>query len=188
MEDARTISAAWIRIGAGLLALAAASACAMNKAAPRQTDIMQKTGAVSVSSAELRAQMNDLAERLAGRLEQAADLIRAETRDRVVRRRTLVFKVDAIPAVYTAAYRADPLTAAMDVWGLAFQINQYVDEGAGREAFGQQQGMAREAARGTGFLRARRSPRSWPSSGPGIETPSSPWQRSRTRSRTSRNG
>ena len=63
-----------------------------------------------------------------------ADRIRTETRDPAVRRRALAFKADAIPAVYTAAYRADPLVAAVDTWALAFQVREYVESGAGRDA------------------------------------------------------
>ena len=54
--------------------------------------------------------------------------------------------MDVIPAVYTAAYRADPLVAAMDTWGLAFQIKEYVETGAGRDVFGTQQSLARAQA------------------------------------------
>jgi hypothetical protein len=63
---------------------------------------------VSISTAELRIRVNDLADRLAGRLETMADQIATETTDRTIRRRALLLKVDAIPAVYTAAYRTDP--------------------------------------------------------------------------------
>ena len=91
--------------------------------------------------------MNDLADRLASGLERTADQVSSETRDPAVRRRALAFKVDVIPAVYTAAYRADPLIAAMDTWGLAFQIWRYVETGAGRDAFGAQQSLARGQAR-----------------------------------------
>jgi hypothetical protein len=55
--------------------------------------------------------------------------------------------VDAIPAVYTAAYRADPLVGALETWGLAFQIREYLETGAGRDAFGAQQPLARAEAR-----------------------------------------
>jgi hypothetical protein len=102
---------------------------------------------VTVSAAELRARVNDLADLFMGRLEETADRIRAETQDRTVRRRALAFKIDAVAAVYTAAYHADPLAAGIDVWSLAFQIDQYLNAGAGRDAFGLEQPLARKAAR-----------------------------------------
>ena len=49
--------------------------------------------------------------------------------------------------VYTAGYRADPLSAAVDVWVLAFQFREYVETGAGRTAFGPQQRLLQETAR-----------------------------------------
>src|SRR5262249_21181968 len=146
MEETRTADRRWLRVGGFLLGLLAASACAP-KAARRQTEIMEKTGKVGVSAAVLRARMNDLAGRLAGRIEQTADRIGAESPDFAVRRRALAMKADAIPAVYVAAYRSDPLAAAVDVWGFAFQFAQHFESGAGRAAFGLQQPLVQEGAR-----------------------------------------
>lgn len=146
MKDVRRIGTTWIWIAAGVLALGSAYACAP-KAGRRQTDVMEKAGGVSVSAAVLRARVNDLANRMAGRIEYTADRIREGTQDRAVRRRALGVKVNTMPAVYTAAFRADPLESAVDVWALAFQVAQYVGDGEGRDAFGPQQPLAREAAR-----------------------------------------
>ena len=176
MSDAGLTSRVWIKVIVTLLALAVSPACA-TMTARRQTDVMTKQGEVSVSAAVLRAQVNDLADRLAGRIEETADRILAATREPAVRRRALAFKADGVPAVFTAAYRADPLTAAVDVWVLAFQIVQYVEDGAGRESFGAEQPLARTAARGMladadaviqqiaarpeDFVRARRRREDW---------------------------
>ena len=145
MRETHTTGRAWCWAGVALVGFAVASACAP-KAVGRQTAIMQKTGEVSVSAAQLRAQVNELAGRIAGRVEETADRIRADTHDRAVRRRALVFKTDAIPAVYSAAYHVDPLAAAMDVWAFAFQLTQYVENGTGRDAFGAEQPLARKCA------------------------------------------
>jgi hypothetical protein len=134
-----------IGFGAALLATAVAVACAP-KAGRRQTDVMEKTGVVGVSAPVLRARVDDLAEHLAGRLEEMCDRIRAESRDPVVRRRALRAKIEGIPAVYSAAYRVDPLEAAMDVWALAFQLSHFVREGAGSTLFGDLQPLAHELA------------------------------------------
>jgi hypothetical protein len=145
MTGTRTGRTGLTGIGAGLLAAALAAACAP-VAARRQTDIMEKTGAVSVSAPVLRARVNDLAERLAGRIEEASDQVRSEASDPVVRRRALTAKIEVIPALYAAAYRADPLEGAMDVWAFAFQLHHFLDEGEGRDSFGQQQPLVREVA------------------------------------------
>jgi hypothetical protein len=135
-----------IGTAAMLVAVAANWAC-VPKTSHRQTDVMAKNGGVTVSAAELRARVNALADRLADQIEQTADQIGATTKDPALRRRALVFKIDAVPAVYTAAYRADPLTSFVDVWALAFQIDQYLGDGAGRDSFGAGQGVAQESAR-----------------------------------------
>ena len=147
MKEARATRWVWVRPAVGLFGLAVASSCAP-KAAGRQTEVMEKSGTVKVSAAELRAVVNDLADSLTSRIEETADRIRAETDDRRVRRRAIAFKAGGIPAVYTAAYRADPLAAAVDVWAFAFQAVHLVEDGALREAYGAQQALAREGARG----------------------------------------
>jgi hypothetical protein len=129
-----------------VVGLLVAAACAP-KVARRQTDVMEKSGRIGVSAAELRFRVNLLADRFADQLEEMADGVGAQTTDRGVRRRVLAFKVDAIPAVYAAAYRADPLAGAVDIWGFAYQLVQYLEAGGGRDAFGSGQALARETAR-----------------------------------------
>jgi hypothetical protein len=146
MGDACTSGTPSGWICAAFLALAVVSACAP-KVSRRQTDIMEQTGKVSVSATVLRVRVGDLVDRFAGRIEQTADRIIAETQDDAVRRRALVLKVDVIPAMYAAGFRADPLAAAVDVWGFAFQFSDYVENGAGRNAFAVEQTLIRESAR-----------------------------------------
>ena len=143
-QDTRTTDTPWLKVGAGLLGRV--TSAFTPSVARRQTEIMEKGGGVSMGAADLRARVNDLADRLAGALERTADRIGTESRDPWVRRRALAFKVDVIPAVYNAAYRADPLVAAVDTWALAFQVGEWVKTGAGRDAFGTQQALARAEA------------------------------------------
>jgi hypothetical protein len=133
-------------MAAVFVALAATWAC-MPKATHRQTDAMAKAGGITVSAAELRALVNALADRFVDQIEETADGIGATAKDPGVRRRALAFKIDAVPAVYTAAYRADPLAGLVDVWALAFQAEQYLRDGAGRDSFGADQGVARDRVR-----------------------------------------
>jgi hypothetical protein len=129
-----------------LVALLGASACGAPKVTKRQTDIMEKAGTVSVSAAVLRVGVNDLVDRFAGRIEQSADRIVEEADTAAVRQRALALKANAIPMVYTAGYRADPLSAAIDVWVLAFQFREYVESAAGHAAFGPQQRVLHDTA------------------------------------------
>ena len=151
MSGIRTASTARPWTGPALVALLVAlievGACGAPKVSKRQTDIMEKAGTVSVSAAVLRVGVNDLVDRFAGRLEQSADRIVKETDTVAIRQRALALKANAIPMVYTAGYRADPLSAAVDVWVLAFQFNEYAGSAAGRTAFGPQQRLLQETAR-----------------------------------------
>src|SRR5262245_28334192 len=133
-------------IGIVLVGLTCATGCAPT-VSQRQTPIMEKTGKVSVSAATLRSRVNDLVARSAGRIELTADRI-GVTDDASTRRHALLLKVDAIPALYTAGFRADPLEAVLDVWGFAFQFSEYMATGAGQDAFGDHQPLVQACARG----------------------------------------
>lgn len=146
MKHGSRLGARAIGMAAVVVALAATWAC-VPKATHRQTEAMEKGGGITVSAAELRALVNALADRFAGQIEETADHIGTSTLDPALRRRALAFKIDAVPAVYTAAYRADPLAGLVDVWALAFQAEQYLRDGAGRDSFGADQGVARDRAR-----------------------------------------
>src|SRR6478735_10320373 len=150
MSGIRTASTARPWTGAAfvalLLALLDAAACGAPKVTKRQTDIMEKAGTVSVSAAVLRVGVNDLVDRFAGRIEQSADRIVEQTDTPAIRQRALALKTNAIPMVYTAGFRADPLSAAVDVWVLAFQFREYAQSAAGRAAFGPQLPLLRETA------------------------------------------
>ena len=134
----RDVRAVMVWVVAALLVGLGTTACAP-KVTRRQTEIMEKVGKVSVSAVVLRVRVNDLADRFAGRIEEAADRIEGESRAVDARRRAALLKVDVIPAVYTAGYRVDPLAAAIDVWVLTYQFSAYVHTGAGRDLFGAQQ-------------------------------------------------
>jgi hypothetical protein len=147
MSGIRTSSTSRAWAGAALAALLVAGGCGAAKVSRRQTDIMERTGTVSVSAAVLRVGVNDLVDRFAGRIERSADRIADQAGSVAVRQKALALKADAIPVVYTAGYRADPLSAAIDVWVLAFQFREYVETGAGHTAFGPQQRLLQDTAR-----------------------------------------
>jgi hypothetical protein len=146
MRSSGNVERGWLRYTAVVSGLGILGWACAPKVARRQTDVMERSGKVSISAAELRARVDILANHFADQLEQTADRIRAEAPDRGVRRRALAFKVDVVPAIYTAAYHVDPMMAAVDVWAFSLQLRQYLDEGSGREAFGRCQSIAREDA------------------------------------------
>ena len=121
-----------------------ASAC-VSTAPPQRSGLQEKIGQGSLSASELRLRLYDLPEKFGGTIETAADRIRVESSDPAVRRRALLWKADGIPALYSAALRPDPLAGALDLWLLLEQMSLYFSEGAGKEAFGDQQPIATAA-------------------------------------------
>src|SRR5262245_31093510 len=134
MERTHAVAIRWVCSVTALAGLVLVPACAP-KASHRQTGTMAKTGKVSVSAVVLRSRVNDLTDRFAGEIEQSADRIRLATADDAIRLGTLQLKVNAIPAVYTAGFHADPLGSAMDLWAFAYQFRQFFDQGDGRSMF-----------------------------------------------------
>ena len=121
------------------------SACGSTSGDHRST-LQQKVGQQGgVGSSQLRLRLYELPPQLDGVVETAADRIRAESSDPAVRRRALLWKADGIPAIYSAALRPDPLAGALDLWALLYQMQDYYTTGAGKDAFGAQQAIAREA-------------------------------------------
>lgn len=124
-----------------LAAQALVCACA-STAPPRRSTLQEKIGTADVSATELRLRLYELPAQLGSLIETAADQIRAESTDRGVRRRALLWQADGIPALYASALRPDPLAGALDLALLVEQMNFYFREGEGKNAFGAQQAVA----------------------------------------------
>ena len=127
-----------------LAACLLAGACTTTS--PSRSTLQQKVGASGgISSSELRLRLYEMPQRLGGVLETAADRIRAQSADPAVRRRALLWKAEAIPALYTAALRPDPLAGALDLWVLLYQMDFDYESGTAKSAFGPQQAIAVDA-------------------------------------------
>jgi len=101
---------------------------------------------VKLSPFELLVAARDLAPSFANIIEEAADEIIEESADPKVRRHALVWKMNAIPAAFTAIFRPDPVAAIVDTWAFSIQMVQFFDKGAGRSLFGEYHTIALEAA------------------------------------------
>ena len=77
----------------------------------------------------------------------SADRIRDETRDRTIRRRSLLWKVRLIPLANQAAYLSDAQAAYVAVLTLGIAQRLYLTEGDGAALFGDLQPEAVEVAR-----------------------------------------
>ncbi|MGA8893307.1 MAG: hypothetical protein WB493_17230 [Anaeromyxobacteraceae bacterium] len=113
-------------------AIAVLAACAT---VPTQTKFMEEQG-VKVTSEALRTRLRAEAIPFTGRMGEAADVVRESSADPAVRRRTLVWKINVVPALYRTLFNQRPLVALLDTWALLLQAEGYLASPEGREAFG----------------------------------------------------
>ena len=92
---------------------------------------------VKLSAFELRVAALDLAPSFSDIIEEAADEIIEKSADPKIRRHALVWKMNAIPAAFTAIFRPDPVAAIIDTWAFSIQMVQFFDKGDGRRMFGE---------------------------------------------------
>jgi hypothetical protein len=114
--------------------------------AQRQTKFMRTVEVTDLSTSELRFRSYEFARFSASVVEAAADEIMAETDDPHVRHNALVWKTNAIPTMYAATFRTDPLLGFWDGWVLSAQMRAYLTDGAGSDLFGDWQSVAIRAA------------------------------------------
>jgi hypothetical protein len=102
---------------------------------PTQTKFMQDQG-VKVSSEALRTRLRSEAVPFTGLMEQAADAAATEATEPAQRRRTLVWKINVVPALYRTLFHQRPLIALLDTWALLVQAEAYLESPEGKAAFG----------------------------------------------------
>jgi len=113
-------------------AIAVLTACA---SVPTQTKFMEEQG-VKVTSEALRTRLRAEAIPFTGKMGEAADAVRESTSDPKVRRRTLVWKLNVVPALYQTLFNQRPLVALLDTWALLLQAEDYLRSPEGQAAFG----------------------------------------------------
>ena len=94
----------------------------------------------------LRASMHEYSTTFAAEVDLAASAIERRAGDSTVRRNALLWKARAIPEMRKACFRLEPITALVDAWILARQMDQLFRTGAGVNAFGTLQPDALEVS------------------------------------------
>ena len=121
------------------------------QAQPRKTmleRVEERTGKkLRTTQAELRLKTQHAAQPLSGIIEAHADMILAETVDPAVRKNTLLWKINGIPAIQKAVFQPDPFLAFLDLWILSVQMRLFFEEGAGKDALGKWHPLAVKGAR-----------------------------------------
>jgi hypothetical protein len=77
----------------------------------------------------------------------AATAIERRAADSTVRRNAVLWRVRAVPEMRKACFRLEPVSALVDAWIFARQMDQLFSEGAGARAFGTFQAEAVEVSR-----------------------------------------
>jgi hypothetical protein len=91
---------------------------------------------LTLTAAELRLEINDLAGMFGGTIEQAADEIIAQSENSDISKHAQLWKINGIPAVYLALFQPDPGIAYMDTWAFSMQMADYFKNGPGKTDFG----------------------------------------------------
>ncbi|MEQ9097376.1 MAG: hypothetical protein RIE32_14060 [Phycisphaerales bacterium] len=145
-DTARSIALAgcWLALVAAPLATLAACGTARSHAQERE----RAAGVpVDVRTEIIRAAATEYLMDFSASVRKAADRIASQSSDPQVQRAALLWKLNAIPAMQEACFRADPLAAYFDAWLLAAQLAEFFEAGAGRNVFGDQQDIAIETSR-----------------------------------------
>jgi hypothetical protein len=109
---------------------------------PQESASLSAMDATEVTATELQMRVYEAGRRISFVIENAADTIAFRSADPDVRRRTLRWKLAAIPQVEEASLRIDPVVAAADLWALTMQLSAFLRRGEGRAAFGEYQPLA----------------------------------------------
>jgi hypothetical protein len=134
-RDARALAS-----GVRVVSLLALCTVACLHARPRQSALMEQAGGTMTAS-ELRVDALELGQWAQGRIERAADSI-ATSDDPDVRRRALLWKINALPMIQEATLQPDPLGAVADLRAFALQMREFFATGPGRDLFGPAQSLA----------------------------------------------
>ncbi len=84
----------------------------------------------------LRAHMHEYSITFAAQVDLAATAIEQRAADSAVRRNAVLWRVRAIPEMRKACFRLEPVSALVDAWIFARQMDQLFSDGAGATAFG----------------------------------------------------
>ncbi|MBL9135602.1 MAG: hypothetical protein JNK85_07025 [Verrucomicrobiales bacterium] len=100
-----------------------------------------------VSPSMVRISANNFTHRFVQTVEQAADAIFRQTADPTIKRRSLLWKINATAAVLVAQDHPAPLSALADTYALCLQMHDFFRDGQGSNLFGALQPIAVSAAR-----------------------------------------
>jgi len=122
-------------------------AAACSTGVPKQTQLMKDVGVEDVTTRELRMIAYGFGAHCAGVVELAAQTIQDSTDSPVVRENAILWKMNAVPVIYQAAFTADPLGAITSMWAFCVEMRVLFTTGAAGDAFGEWQDIAVKASK-----------------------------------------
>ena len=132
--------------GAGLALIGAG--CSSIPGASYVSNLAAKTFTPGrISHEELREALVQFASRFEATIIAAADTIASGSKDPVMQRRALRWKLGMTPAVNQAAFLPEPVSAYVGMLTLATSMHEYLTTGSGQEVFGDQQALAVDASK-----------------------------------------
>ena len=137
------------QLGIALPMLLLASACASLPGGRFVAGVVTGEGVGSrrITQEELREALVQYASRLEATVIATADTISAGTRDPLIQRRALRWKLGVTPIVNQAAFLDEPEAAYVAMLTLATSMRDFLTTGGGgAEAFGEQQALAVDAS------------------------------------------
>lgn len=125
-----------------ILTCIAGAAC-LPKSKPAKIDLPD--GRV-VEARQVRVWVYELTNRLAGRIETAANEIMESADDPEVRHMALEWKASGVPALQGASFNPDPIVALSDLWLFSVQLQDFFRSEKGRRRAGAHAELALETA------------------------------------------
>lgn len=132
---------------AGIGLVLVGGGCSSIPGASYVSDLAAKTFTPGrISHQELRQALVQFASRFEATIISTADTIASGSKDPVMQRRALRWKLGMTPAVNEAAFLPEPVSAYVGMLTLATSMREYLKTGTGNEAFGDRQALAVDAS------------------------------------------
>jgi hypothetical protein len=120
--------------------LALAPAC--STAPPKESALMKQVEGLEVTKHELETVLYGYSYHFAGRVEQAAGEIHAETSDPAVRRAAIEWNLYAPAEMMRSCFNTDPLVGLVSATSFVKEMRAFFETGNGKDVFGPHQDIA----------------------------------------------